>query len=36
MYIRETIKILDNLDVGEDVREKIYHRNAAKLMNLNT
>ena len=35
MYIRETVKILDNLDVTEEVREKMYSGNAAKLLNLN-
>jgi predicted TIM-barrel fold metal-dependent hydrolase len=32
MYIRETIKILDELDIDEDWREDIYWRNAAKIM----
>ncbi len=31
MYIRETIKIIDNLEVSEADREKIYIRNAEKL-----
>jgi len=31
MYIRETIKIIDNLDISEEDREKIYIRNAEKL-----
>ena len=35
MYIRETIKIIDNLDVTEEVREKIYRGNATKLLKLN-
>lgn len=32
MFIRETIKILDELDINEDWREDIYWRNAAKIM----
>jgi len=32
MYIRETIKILDNLDIDDGWREDIYWRNAAKIM----
>ena len=35
MYIRETIKILDDLDLSESDREKIYRGNALKLLNLN-
>jgi aminocarboxymuconate-semialdehyde decarboxylase len=31
MYIRETIKIIDNLDISKMDREKIYLRNAEKL-----
>jgi predicted TIM-barrel fold metal-dependent hydrolase len=34
MYIRETIKILDTLDVSEDVRRKLYQDNAVKLLGL--
>ena len=34
MYIRETIKIIDALDVSEDVRARIYHGNAEKLLGL--
>ncbi len=34
MYIRETIKILDNLDVSEEVRRKLYQDNAVKLLGL--
>jgi aminocarboxymuconate-semialdehyde decarboxylase len=32
MYIRETLKILDRLEVPEADREKIYFRNACKLI----
>jgi aminocarboxymuconate-semialdehyde decarboxylase len=32
MYIRETIKILDELDIDDAWREDIYWRNAAKIM----
>ena len=35
MYIRETIKVIDSLDISEDDRQKIYHDNAVKLMKLN-
>ena len=35
MYIRETIRILDSLDVSEETRRKIYQDNAAKLLGLN-
>lgn len=34
MYIRETIRVIDSLDVSEEVREKIYWRNAARIMKL--
>jgi len=34
-YIRETIKILDALDVSEADRAKIYRENALKLLKLN-
>lgn len=32
MYIRETIRLLNNLDIDADWREDIYWRNAAKIM----
>lgn len=35
MYIRETIKILDSLDISEADRATIYRGNALKLLNLN-
>jgi uncharacterized protein len=34
MYIRETIKILDELDISEEDRAKIYYKNAQKLLKL--
>jgi len=34
MYIRETIRIIDALDVSEEVRRKIYSGNAAALLGL--
>jgi len=34
MYIRETIKIIDGLDIDDEWREDLYWRNAAKIMNL--
>ena len=33
LYIRETLKILDTLDMSESDREKIYQRNAERLFN---
>ncbi len=35
MYIRDTIKVIDSLDISDEDRKKIYHGNAAKLMKLN-
>jgi len=34
MYIRETIRILDELDVSDEVRRKLYQDNAARLLGL--
>ncbi len=34
MYIRETLRVIDSLDISEEVREKIYWRNAARIMKL--
>ncbi len=34
MYIRETIRVLDNLDISDAERERIYHGNAERLMKL--
>jgi aminocarboxymuconate-semialdehyde decarboxylase len=36
MYIRETIKVLDGLDVSDEVKAKIYNGNAEKLLKLKT
>lgn len=33
MYIRETIKVIDSLDISAADREKIYHGNAERLFN---
>jgi uncharacterized protein len=33
MYIRETIKLIDSLEIDDEWREDIYWRNAAKIMN---
>ena len=33
MYIRETIKLIDSLDIDDAWKEDIYWRNAAKIMN---
>ena len=35
MYIRETIKILDGLEMPDRVRADIYRNNALKLLRLN-
>jgi aminocarboxymuconate-semialdehyde decarboxylase len=34
MYIRETMRILDSLDVSDEVRRKLYQDNAVKLLGL--
>jgi aminocarboxymuconate-semialdehyde decarboxylase len=34
MYIRETIKILDNLDISKKDRQKIYEGNARRLLKM--
>ncbi|WP_273770559.1 amidohydrolase family protein [Nostoc sp. UHCC 0926] len=34
MYIRETIKVIDSLDISQEQRAKIYSRNAQKLFKL--
>jgi aminocarboxymuconate-semialdehyde decarboxylase len=34
MYIRETIKIIDELDISEVDRDKIYRANAVELLKL--
>ena len=34
MYIRETMKILDNLDISEETRRKVYQDNAVRLLGL--
>ena len=34
MYIRETIAIVDRLEISEAERERIYWRNAAALLKL--
>ena len=34
MYIRETIKIIDGLDISDADRDKIYRANAVKLLKL--
>jgi aminocarboxymuconate-semialdehyde decarboxylase len=34
MYIRETIKVIDSLDISDDVRRQIYRDNAVKLLGL--
>lgn len=33
-YIRETLRVLDNLDVPDDVRQQIYEGNAMRMMRL--
>ncbi len=34
MFIRETIKILDAMDLPDDDRRKIYFRNALRLLKM--
>jgi aminocarboxymuconate-semialdehyde decarboxylase len=34
MYIRETIRILDTLDISEEDRRKIYRDNAVEMLGL--
>ncbi|MGA0372657.1 MAG: amidohydrolase family protein, partial [Paracoccaceae bacterium] len=34
MYIRETIKILDRMDISDELRKKIYQDNAVELLGL--
>ncbi len=34
LFIRETIKVLDSLEISAGDREKIYFRNAQRLLNL--
>ena len=35
MYIRQTIEIVDGLDIADGDRGKIYRKNALKLLKLN-
>jgi len=34
MYIRETLRILDSLDISDELRRKLYQDNAVKLLGL--
>jgi aminocarboxymuconate-semialdehyde decarboxylase len=34
MYIRETIRVIDELDVTDSVRDQIYQHNIRRLMRL--
>ena len=34
LYARETIRIIDGLDITADERDRIYHRNAMRLLKL--
>jgi uncharacterized protein len=34
MYIRETIKVIDSLDISKEDREKLYYKNACKLLGI--
>ena len=34
MYIRETIRILNEIDIDDEWREDLFWRNAAKIMDL--
>ena len=33
MYIRETLRVIDSLDIGAEARRKIYQGNAERLFN---
>jgi aminocarboxymuconate-semialdehyde decarboxylase len=33
MYIRETIRVIDSLDISAEARRKIYQGNAERLFN---
>ena len=35
MYIRETIRVLDELDISDSDRQKIYYDNLANMIGLN-
>jgi len=35
MYIRETIRVIDSLDIGDVARDRIYRRNTQRLLKLN-
>ena len=35
MYIRETIRVIDSLDISKEDREKIYYKNSCALLGLN-
>jgi uncharacterized protein len=34
MYIRETIRVIDSLDISREDREKLYYKNACKLLGI--
>jgi len=34
MYIRETIRVIDSLDISKEDREKLYYKNACKLLGI--
>jgi len=34
MYIRETLRVIDSLDVSKEDREKLYYKNACKLLGI--
>jgi aminocarboxymuconate-semialdehyde decarboxylase len=36
LYIRETIRCIEGLDISADDRDKIYRRNALRLMNMDS
>ena len=35
MYIRETLKVIDSLDISKEAREKIYYKNSCALLGIN-
>jgi aminocarboxymuconate-semialdehyde decarboxylase len=34
LYVRETIRVIESLDLTPDQKDRIYRRNAEKLLNL--
>ena len=34
MYIRETVRAIDSLDISKEDREKLYYKNACQLLGI--